>query len=70
MADFENSPDLAKLMTIDPTGLSNNDAMTLAALLVDLSTEAASAGGLDRESSTRNGAISASIPSASSWKPG
>ena len=48
MADFENSPDLTKLITIDPTGLSDDDAMTLAALLVDLSAEAASAVGLDR----------------------
>lgn len=36
MADFENNPDLSKLMTIDPTGLSDDDAMTLAALLMDL----------------------------------
>ncbi len=47
MADFDN-PDLTKLMTIDPTSLSDEDAMSLAALLVDLSADAASAGGLDR----------------------
>jgi tetratricopeptide (TPR) repeat protein len=48
MADLKNSPDLTKLIAIDPAGLSDDDAMTLAALLVDLSADAASAEGLDR----------------------
>jgi tetratricopeptide (TPR) repeat protein len=48
MTDFENNPDLTKLMAIDPAGLAGDDAMTLAALLVDLSDDAANAEGLHR----------------------
>ena len=48
MADFENSPGLTGLMTIDPAELSDDDVMTLAALLVDLSADAGNAEGLNR----------------------
>lgn len=55
MAKIDDTADLATLMAIDPAGLADDDAMTLAALLVDLSDDAASAEGLDRAEAVLTG---------------